>query len=504
MPPRRRLPLPDRQLRRQPYQHEVAAAVNFAQIDKNWQSQADSLVEHWTSVIRAGQIAELQAAIEEAAGDLEQLAGSPPPCRRRDDRDASASMASLGAAEAVGEAARQGVAAAQPDIADLEAELGARAAALAQLLAQALSQAAATKAVQLSGGNLTPSEVAGQVGDYIDGLSDAYLQDQFGGALSAAQNAGRLAAMSENGASRYYASELLDTNTCEPCSSIDGTEYASADAAGADYPAGGYRDCQAAPAAAAPSSPSTPTRPPAPTVQRSHASRRASTRSPRRSNGRSRCTCTTPARSRSRSHAHVHCSSRPSSRSSSASRRARSQATSTSTSPRRHARAGRARRAAADGALEVTYDEERTMADGVFNVAKGRVAEKVADGSALLGDLLIKTAEADTALRDRTTLADILGGNTEANFTNYARKTAITGTVTVDQANDRVDVDIPDQTWTTAGGAVNNTLAKLIVFYEEAAADATRIPLTHHDFVVTTDGSDLAAQIAAAGFYRAA
>ena len=62
---------------------------------------------------------------------------------------------------------------------------------------------------------------------------------------------------------------------------------------------------------------------------------------------------------------------------------------------------------------------------------------------------------------------------------------------------------LPDQTWTSAGGAANNTLVKLIVYYEDAAADATRIPLTAHDFAVTTDGSDLTAQVATAGFYRA-
>lgn len=146
------------------------------------------------------------------------------------------------------------------------------------------------------------------------------------------------------------------------------------------------------------------------------------------------------------------------------------------------------------------------MADLVFNVAKGRVAEKVADAPNNVGVMLLKTVEADATLRDRTTLADMLGaaGTAEANFTNYARKTAVAGTTTVDQANDRVDVDMPDQTWVAAGGATNNTLAKLIVYYEEAAADATRIPLTAHDFVVTTDGTDLTAQVAAAGFYRAA
>jgi len=145
------------------------------------------------------------------------------------------------------------------------------------------------------------------------------------------------------------------------------------------------------------------------------------------------------------------------------------------------------------------------MADFVFNIAKGKVAEKVADSAANVGVMLLKTAAADATLKDFDTLADILGGTSvEADFTNYSRKTGITGTVTVDDTNDRVDVDIPDQTWTSAGGATNNTLAKLIVYYQESAADSGRVPLTGHDFVVTTDGSDLTAQIATAGFYRAA
>ncbi|MFL5954772.1 MAG: hypothetical protein ACJ76I_11770 [Gaiellaceae bacterium] len=144
------------------------------------------------------------------------------------------------------------------------------------------------------------------------------------------------------------------------------------------------------------------------------------------------------------------------------------------------------------------------MADLVFNVAKGAVAEKVLDDPTKLGVLLLKAGEADALLKDRTTIADVLAGNTEANFTNYARKTGIVGTRTVDQANDRVDVDMPDQTWLVAGGATNNTLTRAIIFYEDAAADATRIPLVALDSVTTTDGTDLAIQFAVAGFYRAA
>lgn len=144
------------------------------------------------------------------------------------------------------------------------------------------------------------------------------------------------------------------------------------------------------------------------------------------------------------------------------------------------------------------------MADFVFNIAKGAVAEKIRDGATVVGVLVLKVAEADATLKDYDTLAALLlGSNTEADFTNYARKTGLTGTITVDDTNERVDVDLPDQTWTAAGGAANNTTVKLITYYQESAADSGRVPLTSHDFAVTTDGSDITAQFAAAGFYRA-
>lgn len=145
------------------------------------------------------------------------------------------------------------------------------------------------------------------------------------------------------------------------------------------------------------------------------------------------------------------------------------------------------------------------MADFVFNIAKGSVAEMFRDAAANGLMLLLKAAESDPALKDHDDLAALLGaaGNTEADFTNYVRKTGLTGTITVDDTNDRVDVDIPDQTWSAAGGASNNTLTDLIVAYENAAADASRVPLTNHDFAVTTTGGDITAQVNASGFYRA-
>lgn len=143
------------------------------------------------------------------------------------------------------------------------------------------------------------------------------------------------------------------------------------------------------------------------------------------------------------------------------------------------------------------------MADFVFNIAKGATAEMVRDSAANLLILLLKVAEADATMKDYDTVAALIAGTPdEADFTNYARKTGLTGTITVDDTNDRVDNDCADQTWTAAGGASNNTLTDLVFAYQNAAADATRIPCTNHDFAVTTDGSDLTAQLNAAGFIR--
>jgi hypothetical protein len=152
------------------------------------------------------------------------------------------------------------------------------------------------------------------------------------------------------------------------------------------------------------------------------------------------------------------------------------------------------------------------MADFIFNVAKGKVAEYAArvtandpTNSALIV-VAINTSATDATLRDLDTLAAIeADANTaEVTNTNYARKTITTVTVTVDDTNDRVDVDFADQTWTAV--ASGTAWTDLIVCYDAdttAGTDSNIIPLTQHDFAVTPDGSDITAQIATAGFFRA-
>ena len=59
------------------------------------------------------------------------------------------------------------------------------------------------------------------------------------------------------------------------------------------------------------------------------------------------------------------------------------------------------------------------MANFVFNVALGRVAEKISDG-ATLRILVLKAAGTDAALKDLDTVSAVLAeaSTTEADFTN--------------------------------------------------------------------------------------
>lgn len=157
------------------------------------------------------------------------------------------------------------------------------------------------------------------------------------------------------------------------------------------------------------------------------------------------------------------------------------------------------------------------MADFVFNIARGRVNEmhrRVVNNDPANSGLvlvLLQAAEADDTLDNYDDLASLLAaaGNTEADFTSYTRKVLTDADLTapaVDDANNNQAVDIPDQTWAAAGGTTDNTLAKLLICYDPdttAGTDAEIVPLTAHDYVKTTTGTDLVINIDAAGYYRA-
>ncbi|HEX5561802.1 MAG TPA: hypothetical protein VFX52_09175 [Nocardioidaceae bacterium] len=131
------------------------------------------------------------------------------------------------------------------------------------------------------------------------------------------------------------------------------------------------------------------------------------------------------------------------------------------------------------------------MANIVFNVALGRLAY-YADLPAAADELIMVPLAAtglptDGTMRDYTTLAAVKGGATEQ--TNLGRKTLANVTVTVDQANDRVNLDADDVTWTATSGAA---IGAVVICYKPDASstDAQIIPLTKHDVNMTPDGSD--------------
>lgn len=151
------------------------------------------------------------------------------------------------------------------------------------------------------------------------------------------------------------------------------------------------------------------------------------------------------------------------------------------------------------------------MADFVFNIAKGRVAElyyRVKNNDPANSALIVVPIDAgattDAAMKDIDDLATLLGSVTERTTGGWNRKTitdAALAALAVDDTNDRMPCDIPDQTWTAvSAGAVTD----LIICYDAdttGGTDANIIPLTCHDFAVTPSGADETAAVN--DFYRA-
>lgn len=156
------------------------------------------------------------------------------------------------------------------------------------------------------------------------------------------------------------------------------------------------------------------------------------------------------------------------------------------------------------------------MADFVYNIAKGRVAELANrvnandPANSVFVIEAINTSATDATLKDLDTFALVESDGSTAELTsgsnaNYARKVlsdASSITVTTDDSNDRVDVDCPDQTWTALGAGT--AITDLVTGYDSdstGGTDSNIVPMTQHDFAVTPDGSDVTAAIAV--FFRA-
>lgn len=144
------------------------------------------------------------------------------------------------------------------------------------------------------------------------------------------------------------------------------------------------------------------------------------------------------------------------------------------------------------------------MANLVFNVALGRVASLAALGAAsdalVLVPLEASGLVADSTMRDYDTLSDLLAGASNEQ-TTVGRKTLASVTVTVNDTDNRVDIDAADVTWTAPTGSA---VGAVVVCYDAdtgTGTDADLIPLTKHDVTWTPDGNNFSLTVT--DFFRA-
>lgn len=235
--------LAERGLRRLLTEQEIAAATDFDKIDQEWRTALIGLLDTVKGE-QASQIKALAAQVEAHADDPAALAAiTGVPYGAQKIAAALRAMAARGVEQVKAEAKKQGHDLDNPDPDDFEPALQAKAQAAATQLGNGLAQAASNKAQTTAGAK--PEAVAATVTEHLEGLSDAFLVDTLGGALTTAQNTGRRAAIDKApSGTRIYASALLDANACGPCAAEDGEEFDTLEEAERDFPSGGYVGCE--------------------------------------------------------------------------------------------------------------------------------------------------------------------------------------------------------------------------------------------------------------------
>lgn len=144
------------------------------------------------------------------------------------------------------------------------------------------------------------------------------------------------------------------------------------------------------------------------------------------------------------------------------------------------------------------------MASPLANTyAKGRFVEKcmlpLGTDNILVIPLQSASIPTDAVLRNCQTLAAVFSaGALEATFTNYSRKVLAAADITI--TYDLVTTFAPTvsfatQVWTAAGGALNNTLAAIVLAYRptSGAADSSCLPLAVLGYTGTTASGALTA-----------
>lgn len=141
--------------------------------------------------------------------------------------------------------------------------------------------------------------------------------------------------------------------------------------------------------------------------------------------------------------------------------------------------------------MSFVYEKAITKVVGATNLASADVRVLLVGAST--------TADTETEI-------EFLSGFTtldEISATNYARKTVASEAINEDLTNNRAEFDFEDQTWSSLGGASNDTIQGAVV-YVHVTDDTDSWPLCYLDdngssFNKTTNGSDMVLTLNAQG-----
>jgi len=221
-----------------------AQSIDLRQVQADWERVLTDVLAQWEG-ITAGQRAQLRAQVERNIDQRDLAALAEMTVGTADAEQALNSalydMAYSAANRVVAEADEQGVSISP--VVPGGVVLAGVAAAVAGLLATGLAVAAGREALRLFSPGSAGREVADQVDQHLAGLSDAYLRENLGGALTRAQNMARIDTLQAAPPAAYYASEQLDGNTCKPCARIDGQRFPGLIEALTAYGGGPYWGC---------------------------------------------------------------------------------------------------------------------------------------------------------------------------------------------------------------------------------------------------------------------
>jgi HK97 family phage portal protein len=226
---------------------------DISHVQTSWEDALNDLLSTWAGISDA-QKAELVELVRTAAesGDIEGLSNLQLAADDGGDalKAAMVALASSAARQVETEADAQGatVTPTQP----AASLLGLIAAAVAALLGRELAISASREALRVMGPTSKAKDVADAVEKHLGELTDAKPNLFLGSALTDAQHMARVATINTGTQGAFYASEVLDKNTCGPCRTVNGRWLGNTTGPGGayapmideTYPVGGYVDCK--------------------------------------------------------------------------------------------------------------------------------------------------------------------------------------------------------------------------------------------------------------------